>query len=304
MTMNSSFSGNRTRFAPTVEALEDRRLMTGVSYNAFTGRIAIDAAPLTSSAAVVSREGSQLKVTLNVAGEAPTTRFYAADRVWGIDFHGGAARDAFINRTDIRSVASGGGGMDILVGGSNNDTLAGGAAQDLIDGGAGNDALYGDADNDLVLGSQGHDLLFGGLGNDALHGGSGDDKLRGEGGNDLLIGGSGLDYLTDFEGTNYLADSSMFWGRFLGYYRGNSGDRYYEGSAFGDNLTAIDVIARARARTLPQSTGFSAAADAVWRGGLGAADQAVAVMNGNYQNPADLHWNATVEDLIRAGRMV
>ena len=65
-------------------------------------------------------------------------RFNAKD-VREIVFQGEAGNDTFANFTNIRSIAYGGSGVDVLRGGSGNDNLYGGAGNDKLYSGDGND---------------------------------------------------------------------------------------------------------------------------------------------------------------------
>jgi hypothetical protein len=132
------------------------------------------------------------------------------------DSDAGNGRDRFdldgnaLPTTVLRSVVSGGGGVDRL--------LAGAASLDIQTGGLGADKLVGSDGRDLQRGSDGRDLLFGlggrdviraGAGADHLSGGAGRDQLFGEIGNDTLNGGAGFDAFNGGPGNDRARDAAL-----------------------------------------------------------------------------------------------
>ena len=133
------------------QSLELRRLMAsdiGLSdgFICVTGSDADDAVD-------VFVDGDQVMVSTaeySADGElvSSTGQSFPLDSVRGIFFRGGGGADTFVNDTNLRAVAMGGNGDDILVGGSQRDVLHGG---------------HGD---DVLLGSR--DIMMGGTGDNAL----------------------------------------------------------------------------------------------------------------------------------------
>jgi Ca2+-binding RTX toxin-like protein len=68
-------------------------------------------------------------------------------------FNGNEGDDSLdASKTDIKIIADGGKGDDVLIGGTNNDTLIGGAGSDTLTGGGGKDVLIGgNGSNTYVL---------------------------------------------------------------------------------------------------------------------------------------------------------
>jgi Ca2+-binding RTX toxin-like protein len=165
-------------FRPSLEALEDRQLLTGIPYNpvhisapSADGVVTIRGNDFSNSARVsmiangrtidnptpastANLENLQVEVVI----DERRARFNAKD-VREIVFLGRHGDDTFRNDTYIPSRAYGGGGDDMLYGGSGNDYL---------DGGAGNDKLYG---------GEGNDRLFDAMGKNELHGMAGADRF-------------------------------------------------------------------------------------------------------------------------------
>jgi Ca2+-binding RTX toxin-like protein len=116
-----------------------------------------------------------------------------------IEVHAGAGDDVVI-ATDVRLIARGGTGSDLLQGGIRDDRLAGEAGNDVILAGAGNDRVEGGDGADLLDGEAGDDTIFAGPGNDVILGGEGDDRLHGQAGNDTIFGGDGRDRIQGGDG--------------------------------------------------------------------------------------------------------
>jgi uncharacterized protein (TIGR03118 family) len=114
------------------------------------------------------------------------------------------AGDDRVDATDVRLLARGGDGNDLLNGGSRDDDLSGDAGDDRVNGRAGDNAIDGGDGNDVLLGQAGNDVIFGGTGNDFIDGGEGDDVLAGGAGSDVLIGGAGNDRIAGGAGLDTL----------------------------------------------------------------------------------------------------
>jgi len=79
------------------------------------------------------------------------TRSFDQNDVKAIFFNGNDGDDVFVNDTNFRSFARGGGGDDTLFGGSGDDVLTGGDGNDALAGGGGSDVLLGGAGDDFVF---------------------------------------------------------------------------------------------------------------------------------------------------------
>jgi Ca2+-binding RTX toxin-like protein len=79
----------------------------------------------------------------------------------------------------------------------------------LADGGDGNDVLLGGDGDDVLLGGDGADVIFAGSGDNVAFGGAGDDVLRGEEGDDVLDGGAGDDILIGNAGDDVLLNGEV-----------------------------------------------------------------------------------------------
>ncbi|MFC1758007.1 hypothetical protein ACFL2H_04470 [Planctomycetota bacterium] len=162
--------------------------------------------------------------------------------VKNISFNGNNGNDRFQNNTNIKSLAVGGNGNDVLIGGTGDDTLIGdkfaifgsgdiGYGNDQLIGGGGNDTLHGQNGSDSLNGGAGNDRLYGGAGNDTIFGGSGNDTAQGGDGRDRMYGGSGNDNL---DGQN---DNDSLYGEYGNdVLRGGAGNDYISGSSGTDNL--------------------------------------------------------------------
>lgn len=78
---------------------------------------------------------------------------------------------------EMRFLADGGFGDDVLLGGDGDDVLSGGDGGDVIFAGSGDNVASGGAGDDILRGEEGDDVLDGGDGDDVLIGGAGDDVL-------------------------------------------------------------------------------------------------------------------------------
>lgn len=75
---------------------------------------------------------------------------FAPGEVRGILFGGQGGDDVLVNDTNLRTVARGGSGEDVLLGGGGNDVLTGGPGDDVLAGGGGNDVLLGGGGNNVL----------------------------------------------------------------------------------------------------------------------------------------------------------
>jgi VCBS repeat-containing protein len=116
-----------------------------------------------------------------------------------LEVHAGAGDDTAL-ATDVRLVAYGDDGDDLLQGGFRDDFLSGDAGNDVLKGGLGNDRLEGGAGHDLLMGEGGDDTIFGGDGGDIILGDDGQDRLYGGAGDDSIDGGAGKDNIQGGDG--------------------------------------------------------------------------------------------------------
>lgn len=172
-------SAKMPRTRPGLETLEDRLVLsTTVTH----GQIVITA-PDSGDNVVVKAAGRNYQVIEN---NVTTTIPARAVKAQTVVFRGGAGNDSFYNLTsNLRVIAHGGAGNDILSGGPLNDQLFG-------DGG--DDYLYGNGGNDSLFGGDGNDRLFGGAGLDQLFGNAGDDFLDAGSPGEAVNGGDGYDF--------------------------------------------------------------------------------------------------------------
>lgn len=160
------------QFRPTMEALEDRQLMT-------TG---LTASLLSNGVLEVQGTYGNDKILL-----------YQKNNEMGVY---DAVNNQFVGVYWASSVKG------IVVDASGGDDIVRGDSQDFggdviyspmaLVGGSGNDILFGGAGNDILLGGGGSDILAGGNGNDILDGGVDSwwehDYLYGQGGTDTFYG--------------------------------------------------------------------------------------------------------------------
>ncbi len=175
-----------------IDMLEQREMMAAnLTVNLVGSELQIIGSETADTVTVRLQNGQYV-----VESNSLAARSFASASVTNIYFAGYGGNDTFTNNTELRSLAYGGDGRDVLTGGSGDDrllgqdgkdTLYGGAGKDTLWGGYKNDTLYGQDGNDTLLGNSGHDYLYGGIGNDHLNGGRNVDTLRGEDGDDVLI---------------------------------------------------------------------------------------------------------------------
>jgi hypothetical protein len=163
---------------PQLEVLE-RRDMFSVASHWLSGGMLVVNADNAATSVLVTQVGANIRID-----ELGTIRFwdYQAAKVSGVEFHGGAGNDRFVNNVARIAVSAwGNGGNDYLAGHNGGDELIGG------DG------------NDVLIGKGGNDVLLGGRGNDTLQGLAGSDQLNGQGGSDRLLGGNGNDVIISID---------------------------------------------------------------------------------------------------------
>jgi len=162
---------NRKRHTASFESLENRELMAA-DVAVGHGILFIEGTNAKDSAFVsYDQTGGELRVFV----DGKFRQSVSAKGIHQIRFNGYGGDDVFYNMTNVRSIANGHAGNDLLVGGRGNDQL---------NGGNGNDSLYGESGVDRLLGGNGNDHLFGGSGNDFMDGGDGYDTFNGGAGVD------------------------------------------------------------------------------------------------------------------------
>ena len=198
------------------EVLEDRTLLSSVSYTAatdqlnFDGTLNADTVSVSSPAAntlqidvgmgdtisladdalgnsdfVLSNGGQTLTIDTNLSGGSPVLNFTV---------NGLGGNDTVTLTNDLSAVITG-----VL-------TLNGDAGDDTLDASLGQIAAFinGGADNDTLIGGSLVDVIDGGTGNDTITGGSGADSINGGDGDDLILwnNGDGSDVIDGGIGTD------------------------------------------------------------------------------------------------------
>jgi Ca2+-binding RTX toxin-like protein len=181
-----------------------------------------------------------------------TTGFDSIDYRRDVDFGGnagiradlraGTVRDGF---GDIDTVSM----IDRVRGTESGDVMRAGGDSVRFEGYAGNDRLFGGGAADRLEGGDGRDRIKGGAGADTLDGGAGGDRLSGDGGSDRLTGGAGNDRLD-----------------------GGRGRDVVTGGAGRDTFVFADGDGRDRFRDFDATTDRLALDQALWGGGLTAAE--------------------------------
>lgn len=230
------------------EALEDRRLMSTVSFE--DGVLHLVGDTDTANKMTVRLTGSG-KVVGSVGGESHWVRLSELSQ---IKITGGDGDDSIYVDASLNTpvVVYAGEGDDKVFGGAGNDSVYGGSGNDFIDvrggdnlvlGESGNDRIYaGDgndhveagADNDTVLAGAGNDWVGGGGGTDLLDGKEGNDTLLAGSGNDKVYGGEGEDVLDGNEGADLL-DGGAGRDSFLGLESQDTTDSDADDLGSGDN---------------------------------------------------------------------
>lgn len=178
-------SPDRASSALRAEWLEPRVVLSAtVEFDAARRILAITGSDA-DDAVEVRQQGREITVTID--GVVAQRRSVRGVRV--VMFNGFAGDDSMINDSQLRLVADGGEGDDILRGGSLDDRIMGGPGRDTMQGETGNDILHGGDDDDSI---------GGGVGRDRLWGDAGDDQLDGGEDRDFQHGGEGLDVEDDF----------------------------------------------------------------------------------------------------------
>lgn len=176
---------HRSRFTPSLQALEDRCVPAATVLNASLLTDGTLRVLGTDGADVVSVEQSVDQISVRGLSILASGRLVPS-----------------LNITDVKKIeVFGYGGNDninmqtvnlpsLLLGGDGDDTIIGGSAIDYLFGGNGTDRLWGRKGNDRLFGEAGNDSLYGEDGNDILNGGLGRDKY---------IGGNSSSPSTDFD---------------------------------------------------------------------------------------------------------
>jgi Ca2+-binding RTX toxin-like protein len=124
-----------------------------------------------SAGGVVAVTG--LAARVRITGTDP-----AGDRLEVNGLGGGDAIDSTgLEPAEMRFLADGGSGDDVLLGGDGDDVLLGGDGADVLFAGSGDNVVFGGAGDDVLRGEEGDDVLDGGADDDILLGGTGDDIL-------------------------------------------------------------------------------------------------------------------------------
>lgn len=231
--------GKTLSFQPSLEILEDRRVLNSATLNA--GLLTVN-----------GTGGGDVIIIKNVLGRihvSGVARSFKASSVTQISADAMAGNDRVEIRPTvpkrITSTVLGGTGNDTLFGGAGNDSIFGDDGDDIIRGGAGADTLIGAIGNDTVRGDNGADLLDGGdpvlhndpTGADLLNGGHGPDTLLGGSANDTLNGSFGADVLDGSTGNDLL--NGGFGNDFLD---GGSGNDALNGGVGFDSGTNGEVV--------------------------------------------------------------
>ena len=190
-------------FSP-VEALESRRLFTGISV--VGAGLNVIGSPSRPNTIVVglSPDDTQVVATINYPlgkKSKVITDTVPLAGLTSLVIVGGSRPDTItIDQTNgsfpLSTNINSKGGNDTIRCGDEADVVFAGAGNDYVDGGAGDDLLYGQAGNDTLIGGLGDDKLRGGTGRDSLVGGDGNDTLFDLNGPDTLFGGDGVDKFT------------------------------------------------------------------------------------------------------------
>ena len=186
---SSGVSRCRQSTATDYQKLEPRRVLTGIFFQASTGKLYLSGSSANDGGSVMTVNGTQVQA--NLTGAASQV-FDAAD-ISQIVFLGRDGDDTFFNDTAIES---------LQIGGAGADQLSGGSQFDQINGGPGNDVIRGRDGDDRLIGFDGVDEIYGGTGNDRILGGDGENQLHGENGNDTIFGGSDADTITGGNGVD------------------------------------------------------------------------------------------------------
>jgi Ca2+-binding RTX toxin-like protein len=177
--------------APTIEALEPRRLFDG-SASLVGTTLTVQGTPNADTIVMGQNVSGYYFVTIN---QQPA-QLFGTQVVTAIVINAGQGNDD-IDVSGLPSGAPGveihgGQGDDTIVGSVNNDSIYGGAGNDSIGGGAGDDWITGGAGNNTLRGGGGNDTLVAGPGSNLMYGGQGDDTIYANNGYpDSVYGGMG-----------------------------------------------------------------------------------------------------------------
>ncbi len=178
-----------TRFAPSFERLEDRRLLAvTASFSAVSGVLNVRGDSLDNTIEISRNAAGAILVNggaVPVVGGTPTVANTTLINAFGL-----SGNDTIsLNETNgalPQANLYGGSGDDVLTGGSAGDRLFGQSGNDTINGRGGSDFLFGGSSDDVLTGGDADDLAFGQNGADQMIWNPGDDT-------DVNEGGAGLD---------------------------------------------------------------------------------------------------------------
>jgi Ca2+-binding RTX toxin-like protein len=141
-----------------IESLENRRLMSSVSYSELTDTLTINAASSGYDNVVSVGYSSAIVLRVQSTHVSGSTSIIV-NRDWNtledgpvrkIIFNGSGYAESFSNNTALGCEANGNAGNDTLIGGWGSDTLFGGDGDDLLLGGQGADMLEGQNGDDVL----------------------------------------------------------------------------------------------------------------------------------------------------------
>jgi Ca2+-binding RTX toxin-like protein len=186
-----------------LEALEERRLFSVVSYNTDEfNNLYLQGSSGNDTITVSLNELKEVKVFVGSGKSAASKHFM---NISSVSIFGNDGNDTIkVAGTNLSDTPTG----VVVYGGNGNDKIVIDRFDGMItvDGGAGHDFI--DARNALpkfaLIGPFSHRGLYGGSGNDTILGSGGNDHMMGEDGNDVLYGNAGDDYLVGGRGSNIL----------------------------------------------------------------------------------------------------
>jgi Ca2+-binding RTX toxin-like protein len=171
-------SGNQFSFAPSFEALEDRRLLAvTATFSAASGVLNVYGDSGDNVVEVSRNAAGAILVNggaVAIVGGAPTVANTSLMNLFGL------------SGNDTLSLNESNGALP-------RANLYGGGGNDVMTGGSGADLVFGQSGNDALLGRGGADLLFGGSNNDTMTGGDADDQAFGQSDDDRMIWNLGDD---------------------------------------------------------------------------------------------------------------
>lgn len=222
-----------THCTPTLERLEDRRLLSAATLVNGVLRVMGDAGSSNTIVVENNADGTAINVTINSVNArgvpgALSKSFPKSQGIVSIFVSGGRGNDnisvgqeSVVNENlndpelNLPTTVMSKHGDDRIVTNDGNDVIFSGAGNDSIDSGGGDDWIRGMLGDDVIDAGGGFDRVNAGGGNDRVGGGGGNDTIRGEAGNDFLEGGGGDDVLFGGVGNDTLrgeGDNDALWG--------------------------------------------------------------------------------------------